>query len=155
VNTLKFYTYLDQAPIQMVDIHEDLNATLAMLQSRFSERIEVEYEFADDLPRIEAYGSELNQVWSHLLRNAIDAVDENGVITIRTYQREQWVVVEIEDNGSGIPAAVQSKIFDPFFTTKPPSAGTGLGLNISYNIVVQKHRGQLTSPQSQAKPNSR
>jgi signal transduction histidine kinase len=144
VNALKFYTYMDQAPIQVVDIHEGLNTTLTMFQSSMTEGMRVEYDYADDLPRIEAYGSELNQVWSHLLRNAIEALDENGVITIRTYQRDQWIVVEIEDNGSGIPPAVQSRIFDPFFTTKPPDAGTGLGLNISHNIVVQKHQGQLT-----------
>ncbi len=144
VNALKSYTYMDQAPIQTIDIHEGLNTTLTILQSSMAAGMRIEYDYADNLPRIEAYGSELNQVWSHLLRNAVDAVDENGVIIIRTYQRDQWVVVEIEDNGSGIPPAVQPRIFDPFFTTKPPGAGAGLGLNISYNIVVQKHRGQLT-----------
>jgi signal transduction histidine kinase len=93
------------------------------------------------------YGSELNQVWTNILDNAIDALSEmpagEGLITISTHTEDDWVILEIEDNGPGIPADIQSRIFEPFFTTKPPGVGTGLGLDISYNIVVNKHRGDI------------
>jgi signal transduction histidine kinase len=144
VKALKTYTYMDQAPVQAVDVHEGLNNTLVMLRSRLKAGINVRREYADDLPRIEAYGSELNQVWTNIIDNAITAMEGQGEIILRTRRDGQWVVVEIEDNGPGIPEAIQSKIFDPFFTTKPPGEGTGLGLNISHNIVVQKHQGKIT-----------
>jgi signal transduction histidine kinase len=91
------------------------------------------------------YGSELNQVWTNIIDNAVDALtdQDDAQIIIRTRQESEWVVVEVEDNGPGIPEEIQSKIFDTFFTTKGPGKGTGLGLNISYNIVVQKHRGDI------------
>jgi signal transduction histidine kinase len=144
VKALKTYTYMDQAPVQAVDVHEGLNNTLVMLRSRLKAGINVRREYADDLPRIEAYGSELNQVWTNIIDNAITAMEGQGEIILRTRRDGQWVVVEIEDNGPGIPEAIQSKVFDPFFTTKPPGEGTGLGLNISHNIVVQKHQGKIT-----------
>ena len=100
-------------------------------------------EYAPDLPKIQAYGSELNQVWTNIIDNAADALGEQGAIAIRTRLDSQWVVVEIGDDGPGMPPEVQSRIFDPFFTTKPPGQGTGLGLDISYNIVVHKHRGDI------------
>jgi signal transduction histidine kinase len=96
-----------------------------------------------DLPQIFAHGSELNQVWTNLVDNAIDALPEGGQITIRTRWNQDWVVVEIEDSGIGIPVEIQDRIFDPFFTTKPVGKGTGLGLDIAYNIVVHKHHGDL------------
>ncbi len=99
-------------------------------------------QYAADLPLIQAYGSELNQVWTNLIDNAVDAMDGKGEITIRTHQGKDCVVVEVEDNGPGIPETIQSKIFDPFFTTKAVGKGTGLGLNISYNIV-KKHQGDI------------
>jgi signal transduction histidine kinase len=143
VKVLKSYSYLDQAPVQNVDIHKGLDDTLVILHSRIKNGINVSREYATDLPAIHAYGSELNQVWTNLLDNAIYALDGQGEIILRTRQDESWVVVEIEDNGAGIPVEVQPRIFDPFFTTKPPGDGSGLGLDISYNIVVNKHHGNI------------
>jgi signal transduction histidine kinase len=143
VKALKSYSYLDQAPIQSVDIHQGLNNTLVILRHKLKQGIEVMRHYAPDLPHIEGYGSELNQVWTNILDNAIDALDGEGVITITTRQEGSHVVVEIEDNGPGVPKEIQSRIFDAFFTTKPPGKGTGLGLNISYNIVIDKHRGDI------------
>jgi signal transduction histidine kinase len=144
VQSLKSYTYMDQAPAQLVDIHEGLTNTLTMLAYKLKQGISVRREFAPDLPRIEGYGSELNQVWTNLIDNAAAAMSGRGELTLRTRREEAWVVIEVEDTGPGIPAAVQAKIFEPFFTTKPPGEGTGLGLNISHNIIVQKHGGQIT-----------
>ncbi len=151
VKSLKSYSYLDQAPVQTVDVHEGLDSTLVMLRSKLKQGISVRREYAADLPKIQAYGSELNQVWTNILDNAADALTqgvEAGTVTapeivIRTRREGEWVIVELQDNGPGIPAEVLPKIFDPFFTTKPPGKGTGLGLDISYNIIVNKHRGDL------------
>ena len=144
VGALKTYTYLDQAPVQNVDIHEGLNNTLLMLNSRLKKGITVHRNYDDTLPLVEAYGSELNQVWTNIIDNAISAMNGEGDLKLSTRQENGWVVIEIEDNGPGIPADVQSKVFDPFFTTKPPGEGTGLGLNISHNIVVEKHHGEIS-----------
>ncbi len=145
VKALKTYTYLDQAPVQNVNVHEGLDNTLVMLRSKLKQGgITVHRQYAADLPLIEAFGSELNQVWTNIIDNAIAALNSNGEITIQTRRDGDWVVVEISDNGSGIPEAIQGHVFDPFFTTKPPGEGTGLGLNISHNIITQKHRGKLS-----------
>lgn len=144
VKALKSYTYLDQAPIQSIDIHEGLDNTLVILRSKIGEGILIHRDYAKDLPRINAFGSEVNQVWTNIIDNAIDAMDGQGEIFLKTYQENSWVVVEIKDTGPGIPQEIQNKIFDPFFTTKPPGEGAGLGLNISHNIIVQKHKGKLT-----------
>jgi signal transduction histidine kinase len=128
--------------VQAVDLHEGLDNTLVMLRSKLKVGVSVHRQYAADLPLIQAYGSELNQVWTNLIDNAVDAMDGKGEITIRTHQEKGYVVVEVEDNGPGIPETIQSKIFDPFFTTKPVGKGTGLGLNISYNIV-KKHQGEI------------
>ncbi|MEJ2758985.1 MAG: cyclic nucleotide-binding domain-containing protein [Anaerolineales bacterium] len=146
VKSLKDYTFLDQAPVQSVDVCEGLDNTLTMLHYKLkSASIEVVKEYAPDLPHIMAYGSELNQVWTNIIDNAIDALQDqpNPKIQVRARKESVWVVVEIEDNGAGIPKNVLPKIFDAFFTTKGPGKGTGLGLNISYSIVVQKHRGDV------------
>ncbi len=143
IKALKSYTYMDQAPIQSVDVHEGLNNTLVILQSKLAPGVRVRREYAASLPRIEAYGSELNQVWTNIIDNAIDAMNGEGELTLRTRCDEGWVIVEIEDSGTGIPEPIQAKIFDPFFTTKPPGKGPGLGLNISHTIVVQKHKGSI------------
>lgn len=144
VKAFKTYTYMDQAPIQSVDVKEDLENTLIILRAKLKSGVIVRREYAKDLPRIEAYGSELNQVWTNIIDNAIDAMAGKGELILRTHKDDSCVVVEIADDGPGIPQEIQSKIFDPFFTTKPVGSGTGLGLNISHNIVVQKHRGQIT-----------
>jgi signal transduction histidine kinase len=144
VKAVKTYSFLDQAPIQQVDIHEGLENTLVMLKYKLKTGIEIKRDYAPDLPRIEAYGSELNQVWTNLIDNAVDAMQGQGEISLRTYARSDNVIVEIADNGPGIPPEVQQRIFEPFFTTKGPGTGTGLGLHIVYNIVVDKHHGQIT-----------
>jgi len=143
VNALKSYTYLDQAPVQRVDVHEGLNSTLIILRGKLTDGITVQRDFDPTLPQIEAFGTELNQVWTNIIDNAIGAMDGEGELVLRTYHEDPWIVVEIQDTGSGIPDEIQSKIFDPFFTTKPPGQGTGLGLNITHNIVVQKHHGRI------------
>ncbi len=145
VKALKSYSYLDQAPVQKVSIHEGLKDTLLILRSKLS-GIRIVEEYDPDLPTIEGYGSELNQVWTNLLDNAADALADtpNPVIIIRTSYADEWVRVEVEDNGPGIPSQVLGRVFDPFFTTKPPGKGTGLGLDISYSIIVTKHGGDIS-----------
>jgi signal transduction histidine kinase len=143
VRAVKNYSYLDQAPIQEIDIHEGLENTLIILNHRLKAGVKVNRQYQQDLPRIEAYASELNQVWTNLIDNAIDAMQEKGVLTLRTYAQESDVVVEVCDTGTGIPIEIQTRIFEPFFTTKPPGSGTGLGLNIVYSIIVQKHNGKI------------
>ena len=143
VGALKMYTFMDQAPVQAVDVNQGLENTLVMLRSKLRAGINVRREYAENLPRIQAYGSELNQVWTNLIDNAIDAMDGQGELVVRTRQEDGLVVVEIEDNGPGIPPAVQPHVFDPFFTTKAPGSGTGLGLNISHHIIVDKHGGTI------------
>ncbi len=142
VKAMKTYVYLDQAPVQEVDIHEGLENTLVILRSKIKKGVTVHRDYADDLPRVTAFGSELNQVWTNILDNAIDAMDGKGEITIHTRRRGDFVVVQLEDNGPGIPDDIQEKIFSPFFTTKPVGKGTGLGLNITWNII-QKHLGDI------------
>lgn len=144
VKALKAYSYLDQAPVQAVDIHEGLDNTLLILRNKLKQ-ISVIREYAPNLPKIQGYGSELNQVWTNLLDNAADALTgrEDATITIQTERRGEWVTVRVMDNGAGIPPEIQERVFDAFFTTKEPGKGTGLGLEISYNIIVNKHKGDL------------
>jgi PAS domain S-box-containing protein len=144
IKALKIYSQMDRAPIQSVDVREGLDNTLIILHNKLKNGITVRREYAEDLPSIHANGGELNQVWTNIIDNAIDAMAGQGTLVIRTRKEDPWVVVEIEDNGPGIPEAIQNKIFDPFFTTRPPGEGTGLGLNISRSLIVQKHRGQIT-----------
>jgi signal transduction histidine kinase len=147
VKALKSYAYLDQAPVQDVDITAGLEDTLLLLTYQTRD-VAVEREYDADLPRIEAYGSELNQVWTNLIDNALYALRESTVedprLTVRTMTTDDGVAVEIEDNGPGISEEIQGRIFDSFFTTKPPGSGTGLGLDISQNIVLHHHGGNLT-----------
>jgi signal transduction histidine kinase len=143
VTALKVYTFLDQAPVQTVDVQAGLESTLAIGYSELGPGITVHRDYASDLPKIEAYGSELNQVWTNLIDNAVDALDGAGAITLRTRTDGSWVIVEVEDTGPGIPKANQPHLFDPFFTTKPPGQGTGLGLSICHHIVVEKHGGRI------------
>lgn len=148
VNALKEYSFLDQAPLQSLDIHKGLDNTLLILQSKLKKGITVNKMYGENIPPIQAYGGELNQVWTNLLDNAVDAVEakrakNEAEITIKTSTHLDWLLVEIEDNGSGIPPEIKDKIFNPFFTTKAPGKGTGLGLDISYQIVAEKHRGDI------------
>jgi signal transduction histidine kinase len=144
VKAVKSYTYLDQGPVQLVDIHEGLESTLVILRHKLKYSVNVVKDYAPDLPRVEAYASVLNQVWTNLIDNAIDAMKGQGELRIHTFTQGTDVIVEITDNGPGIPAEVQDRIFDAFFTTKPVGAGTGLGLYITYNAVVDQHHGQIT-----------
>jgi signal transduction histidine kinase len=146
VKALKSYSFLDQAPIQEVDVVDGIEDTLLILKSKLRS-IRLIRDYQDDLPRIQGYGSELNQVWTNLLDNAADSITssemEEGIISIRSFVRDKDLVVEVEDNGPGIPADIVDRVFDSFFTTKAPGKGTGLGLDISYGIVADKHRGEV------------
>lgn len=143
VKSVKAYTYMDQAPLQEVDVHEGIDNTLIILGHKLKQGVVVTREYDRSLPRITAYGSELNQVWTNIIDNAIDALDGKGQIWIRTSKDNNCILVEIADNGSGIPPALQSRIFEPFFTTKGVGKGTGLGLEIAYRIVVKRHKGDI------------
>jgi signal transduction histidine kinase len=141
IRAVKDYSWMDQAPIQEIDIPQSLETTLAMLQSRL-DKVEIERRYAADLPRISAYASELNQVWMALLENALDAMHNVGRIVLTVQLSGDFVVTEIWDNGPGIPAEIQARIFEPFFTTKAPGDGLGLGLDTAQRIVRQ-HRGYI------------
>jgi signal transduction histidine kinase len=143
VRAMKSYTYLDQAPLLEVDVHEGLENTLVIMQHKLKKGVAVKREYSPNLPRIEAFASELNQVWTNIIDNAVDAMNGRGEIIIRTYAQDNHVVVEIADNGAGIPESIQTRIYEPFFTTKPPGQGTGLGLHISHDIIANHHCGQL------------
>ncbi|GAA0993492.1 ATP-binding protein [Acrocarpospora macrocephala] len=143
VAAAKQYSQLDRAPHQTVDVHDLLNATLTMLQAKIPQGIRTVKEYDRDLPPIPAYAAELNQVWTNLIDNAISAMGETGTLTIRTTREAKNLIVEIADTGPGIPPAIRPRIFEPFFTTKPVGEGTGLGLDISYRIVVKKHHGDI------------
>jgi signal transduction histidine kinase len=143
VRAVKSYTYLDQAPLLEVDIHEGLENTLVIMQHKLKKGVSIKRDYSPNLPHIEAYASELNQVWTNIIDNAIDAMNGKGEIKIRTYEEDHRVIVEIIDNGPGIPQEIKSRIFEPFFTTKAPGHGTGLGLHISHDIIANRHHGQL------------
>jgi signal transduction histidine kinase len=145
VAAVKGYAYLDQAPVQRIDVRTGLEQTLVILRHRLKEGVEVRRDFADDMPEIEAYGSELNQVWTNLVDNAVDAMEGRGTLEIRAERDPDGsgVRVTICDSGPGIPPEVRSRLFEPFFTTKPPGRGTGLGLHISHQVVA-RHGGLFT-----------
>lgn len=144
VKAVKAYSYMDQAPLQEVDLHQGLDSTLTILCYKLKSRsVMVIRDYEPILPSIQAYGSALNQVWTNLIDNAIDAVGEGGTVWVRTSSEKDYVYVEIADNGPGIPPEIQSRIFEPFFTTKEVGAGTGLGLEIAYRIVVGQHNGDI------------
>ena len=145
VATMEGYSYMDRAPTQEVDVNEGLDNTLAILRYRLA-GIEVERDYDESLPRITAHGGELNQVWTNLIDNAVDAVadgDKTGRIRLRTTQERDRLLVEISDNGPGIPEEIQDRIFEPFFTTKDVGKGAGFGLDVSYRIVVGRHGGDI------------
>ena len=139
IQSVKTYTHMDRSTEKTeVDIHEGLNSTLTMLNHKLKKKnIRVEKEFQDDPPKIPIYVSEINQVWTNLIDNAIDAMDEKGTLTIRTHTDHDHLQVNIIDDGSGIPPDIQGSIFDPFFTTKPVGQGSGLGLDIVKKIIEQ------------------
>lgn len=143
VQAVKDYSYMDQAPVQEIDIHEGLESTLTILTHKLKKgNVVVKREYDCNLPRLSAYGSELNQVWTNLIDNAIDAMNGQGQVLIRTSCESDFLLIEIADNGPGIPAEIQSHIFEPFYTTKGVGQGTGLGLHIVYRVVAQ-HQGDI------------
>jgi signal transduction histidine kinase len=143
VSALRSYSSLGRTSKAAVDVHAGLDDTLVILRAKLKEGIEVRRRYAGVLV-VPAFGGELNQVWTNLIDNAVDAMGGRGVITIRTRREDGWAVVEIEDDGPGIPESVLPRVFDPFFTTKEPGRGTGLGLSTSYSIVTQRHGGSIT-----------
>jgi signal transduction histidine kinase len=144
VGAAKQYSQLDRAPYQVVDVHELLDSTLLMLSGKFPPGISVVKDYYPALPHIPAYAGELNQVWTNLIDNAVSAMKGSGVLTVRTGLDRDQVFVEFGDTGPGVPPEIKNRIFEPFFTTKPVGEGTGLGLDISWRIVVNKHHGDLS-----------
>ena len=143
VGAARQYSQLDRAPFQVVDVHDLLDSTLLMMSAKIGTGITIVKDYDRSLPQIPAYPSELNQVWTNLIENARQAMEGSGTLTIRTARDDGSVLVEIGDTGPGIPADIRKRIFEPFFTTKPVGEGTGLGLDISWRIVVNKHHGDL------------
>jgi signal transduction histidine kinase len=143
VGAAKQYSQMDRAPFQVVDVHELLDSTLVMLARKIGDRIKVVKEYDRSLPPLPAYAAELNQVWTNLVDNAVQAMEGSGTLTVRTSREDDCVVVGIGDTGSGVPDEIAPRIFEPFFTTKPVGEGTGLGLDISWRIVVKKHHGDI------------
>ncbi len=143
VDASKQYSQLDRAPYQVVDVHDLLDSTLTMLAAKIGDGITVVRDYGPGLPRIPAYPSELNQVWTNLIDNACAAMEGHGTLTVRTAMDDDRLLVEFIDTGPGIPDDIRERIFEPFFTTKPVGLGTGLGLDISWRIVVNRHHGDL------------
>jgi signal transduction histidine kinase len=143
VRAVKEYSYMDQAPFQEVDIHQGLDNTLLIFGHRLKGGVSLVRDYAPELPRVCAYGSELNQVWTNLIDNALDAIGAQGELRVRTGRELDGVLVEIGDNGPGIPKEIQARIFDPFFTTKGVGDGTGLGLDTSCRII-RNHHGTIS-----------
>ncbi|WP_461119235.1 ATP-binding protein [Saccharothrix stipae] len=143
VGAAKQYSQVDRAPFQVVDVHELLDSTLVMLGGKLRDGVRVVKDYDRSLPPLPAYPAELNQVWTNLVDNAVAAMDGAGTLTVRTSRAGDDLVVEIADTGTGIPAEVKGRIFEPFFTTKAVGEGTGLGLDISWRIVVERHHGDI------------
>jgi signal transduction histidine kinase len=143
VAAAKQYSQLDRTPYQTIDVRDLLKATLIMMNAKIPKGVKVVKEFDPDVPVIPAYAAELNQVWTNLIDNALGAMGETGTLTLRTGREADRIFVEIGDTGPGIDPSIRPRIFEPFFTTKPVGEGTGLGLDISYRIVVNKHHGDI------------
>jgi signal transduction histidine kinase len=143
VAAAKQYSQLDRAPFQVVDVHELLDSTLLMLGKKIGADVTVVKDYDRSLPPVPGYPAELNQVWTNLIDNAVAAMARSGTLTVRTAREDDCLLVEIGDTGHGVPAEIRTRIFEPFFTTKPFGEGTGLGLDISWRIVVNKHHGDL------------
>ena len=138
------YSQMDRTSMQHVNVTDGLESTLVMLGYKLGHRVTVVRDYGTDVPRIEAYPAELNQVWTNLIDNAIDAMDGSGTLRLSTRAGPEDVVVEIGDTGPGMPPDVQARAFEPFHTTKDVGKGTGLGLDISRRIIVERHHGQIT-----------
>ena len=147
VQAIKSYSYMDQSPVAEVDVEQGIDITLRMFQHQLKHGVEVSRQFAPNLPRIRANGSALNQIWTNLIDNALDAMaslpaGQPRMLAVKTCSEPDGILVEIADNGPGIPADLTTRIFEPFFTTKPVGEGTGLGLDIVHRIV-RSHKGSI------------
>jgi signal transduction histidine kinase len=142
VGAAKQYSQLDRAPYQDIDVHDLLDSTLLMLTGKIGKGIKVVKDYDRTLPKIPAYAAELNQVWTNLIDNAVSAMGGQGTLTVRTAMDREKLLIDFGDTGPGVPPDIQSRIFEPFFTTKPVGEGTGLGLDISWRIVM-KHHGEI------------
>jgi len=140
---MKSYSYLDRGAQQIIDVHEGLEDTLRLFSYKLKQGIKVRRSYDRSVPKVLAYGSELNQVWTNLIDNAIDAIAGEGVIELATSSNSNHIQVQITDSGPGIPPEIQSRIFEPFFTTKPVGKGTGLGLDAVRRIVENRHQGTI------------
>jgi len=143
VDAAKQYSQMDRSPFQTVDLHDLIDSTLIMLGRKIPPGVTVVKEYDDSLPPVPSYAAELNQVWTNLIDNALQAMGETGTLTITTHADDEYATVKISDTGPGIPDDIKDRIFDPFFTTKEIGQGTGLGLDIAWRIVVNKHWGYL------------
>lgn len=143
VDAAKQYSQMDRTPHRPTDLHVGLDATLVMLSAKIAPGVTVVKEYDRSLPEVPAYAGELNQVWTNLIVNALDAMGGEGTLTLRTSRDGDCAVVEIADTGPGIPEELRRRVFEPFFTTKPVGQGTGLGLDVSWRIVVKRHGGDL------------
>jgi signal transduction histidine kinase len=143
VDAAKQYSQMDRTPHQPTDLHAGLDATLVMLSSKIATGVTVVKEYDRSLPKVPAYAGELNQVWTNLVHNALDAMAGQGTLTLRTARDGDCALVEIADTGPGIPDELRRRVFEPFFTTRPVGQGTGLGLDVSWRIVVKRHGGDL------------
>jgi signal transduction histidine kinase len=143
IGAAKHYSQMDRSPYQTADLRELLDSTLVMLAGKIPAGVTVVKDYEDTLPPVPSYAAELNQVWTNIIDNALQAMGDKGTLTIRTRRDDEYATVQITDTGPGIPAENKDRIFEPFFTTKPIGHGTGLGLDIAWRIVVNKHRGYL------------
>jgi len=144
VGAAKQYSQIGRAPDQTVDVHDLLDSTVTMLERQLGDGITVVRDYDRTLPPIHVFAAELNQVWTNLIDNAAQAMEGHGTLTLSTRRVDDWLEVVVADTGPGIPDGVVGRIFEPFFTTKPVGSGTGLGLDISWRIVVGKHHGDLS-----------
>jgi signal transduction histidine kinase len=143
VGAAKQYSQLDRAPFQVVDVHELLDSTLLMLGGKIPPGITIVKDYDRSLPPVAGYAAELNQVWTNLIDNAVSAMGDKGTLTVRTTRQDDQLIVEFGDTGPGVPPQIKDRIFEPFFTTKPVGQGTGLGLDISWRIIANKHHGAI------------
>jgi signal transduction histidine kinase len=143
IGAAKHYSQMDRSPHQTADLRELLDSTLVMLAGKIPPGVTVVKEYEETLPPVPSYAAELNQVWTNIIDNAVQAMGDTGTLTIRTRRDDEYATVQIADTGPGIPDEIKDRIFEPFFTTKPIGHGTGLGLDIAWRIVVNKHRGYL------------
>ena len=144
IDAAKSYSQMDRPSMQTTDVTEGIESTLVMLRAKLSNGVTVERDYAADAPRVFASPGALNQVWTNLIANAIDAMDGEGVLRLTTRAEPEHLIVDVTDSGPGMPPYVQSRAFEPWFTTKDVGKGTGLGLDISRKIVVDMHHGDIT-----------